>query len=381
MTLTLNIQLEQDEQPFRPPQSISGTVVVQSEAQLECEMLAVALQHASQVRADDDTIVLEQDYQNTLLVDPGNPQAWLSGQQPQQLFQGAWAPGQSQSYPFQLETPSPPGYLGTHFELTWLVHVHAMIRNSEGEQIHCTALQRVEIVRDTASPLPRDTPAALDQQALISAAAGPEIGLASQLISLTTYLGILILLGILPLVSGAGIVAFTLLKAAGAIDFEVLGGNNDAISLVFSGVAAFVFGCYMLPFLWRARHVDDMQLYVAPSPVRPGEKLQFVAMLHKTFLAEVDFLQIRMQGMEFAAGPGTDELQHSILDDQLELPASIGVRQGPWLMYCGEFDLPEDLPSSIQADFGQLEYRLECNAHNRDDDEPLVELEETINVV
>jgi hypothetical protein len=50
-------------------------------------------------------------------------------------------------------------------------------------------------------------------------------------------------------------------------------------------------------------------------------------------------------------------------------------------MLTGEFHLPHDLPASIEADFGDVEYTIHCECKGHHEQESLVTIEETVLVV
>jgi hypothetical protein len=59
----------------------------------------------------------------------------------------------------------------------------------------------------------------------------------------------------------------------------------------------------------------------------------------------------------------------------------VAVEEGPWLMLTGGLHLPHDLPASIEADYGDVEYTIHCECRGHDGLEPLVVIEETVRVV
>jgi hypothetical protein len=137
----------------------------------------------------------------------------------------------------------------------------------------------------------------------------------------------------------------------------------------------------MLPLMIDSMRGDDLQLYIAPRPLVPGDELQFVAMVRRTLADSISSIETRVTCRENAAGPGTEETSEVLFQLQLSIPAAAAVEEGPWLMLTGGFRLPHDLPASIEADFGDVEYTIYCECRGHDALEPLVSIEETLLVV
>ena len=137
----------------------------------------------------------------------------------------------------------------------------------------------------------------------------------------------------------------------------------------------------MLPLMLDSMRGDDMQLYITPRPLVPGDELQFVAMIHRSLADSFSEVTAHITCRENTAGPGTEETSEVLFQKQLAIPASVAVEAGRWLMLPGRLHLPADLPASITADFGDVEYTFLCECQAHDEPDPLVPIEETLLVV
>jgi len=381
MNTHLDIQLIVNQHQHRSGTPIEGRVLVTVHEPLDCKQLVIALQNTSRLLDDDGEVVLEQDFQQTLIVDPKRHGSWISGVDPCALYSGPWIVGRQHEYPFQLTAPQTAGYQGRHFQHHWLLQVHAVFVPESQETMHAMALHFLEITRGDPAGAEREIPAASNTLQLLEDARDPPLGMLEALLSYGSSILFILLFGLIPLVSGAAGVVLAILDTLKLFSLPFFDGNTDPVSLAITGACAFGFGCYMLPLMLDSMRGDDMQLYVAPRPLVPGEELQFVALVHRSLADSLSSVTARISCRENAAGPGVEETSELLFQKQLSIPASVAVEEGRWLMLCGRFHLPGDLPASIEADFGDVEYTIVCECHGHDDPEPLVSIEETLVVV
>ena len=381
MKSPLEIELTVNRHPHQAGSPIDGNLLVTTHESLHCHQLAIALQNSSCLLDGQGEVVLEQDFQQTLIIDPRDRKAWISGIDPIALFDGPWKAGTQYNYPFQLTAPSAAGYQGTHFQHGWLLHAHAMVQVEGEAQVHATAIHPLDITRGPHTLLEREIPPPDDTQQLLKDAHDPRAGFTETILAHGSSFLFLTLFGVIPLVSGGLAVVLAILDSTGIFTFPFFEGHSDTLSVVFSGLAAFGFGCYMLPLMLDSMRGDDLQLYIAPRPLAPGDELQFVAMVRRSLADSISSIEARVICRENAAGPGTEETSEILFQQQLSIPANVAVAEGPWLMLTGEFHLPHDLPASIEADFGDVEYTIYCECKGHNEQESLVAIEETVLVV
>ena len=377
----LDIQLIVEQHQHRSGTPITGQVIVTVDEPLSCKQLAIALQNTSRLLDDRGEVVLEQDFQQTLVVDPLRHNSWISGVDPCALYNGPWVTGRQYEYPFELMAPENACYLGRHFQYHWLLQAHVVFEPDCGEQMHATALHLLEITRGSPASIKRETTAASSTQHLIEDAMDPPLGWPEKLVSHGSSMIFLVLFGVIPLVSGAAAVVLAISDTLGLFTLPLFAGNADPISLAFTGICAFGFGCYMLPLMLDSMRGDDMQLYITPHPLVPGDELQFVAMIHRSLADSFSDITAHITCRENTAGPGTEETSEVLFQKQLSIPVSVAVEAGRWLMVPGRLHLPPDLPASITADFGDVEYTFLCECQAHDEPAPLVSIEETLLVV
>ena len=381
MNPPLEIELSVNRHQHQAGSSIDGNVLVTVHESLHCHQLAIALQNTSRLLDDQGEVVLEQDFQQTLIIDPRDSKAWISGIEPSALYDGPWAAGAQYNYPFQLTAPAAAGYLGRYFQHGWVLHAHAMIQQESEDQLHATAIHPLEITRSSHALLEREIPPPNDTQQLLEDAHDPPSGFTETILAHGSSFLFLTLFGVIPLVSGGLAVVLAILDTTGIFTLPFFEGHSDTLSVVFSGLAAFGFGCYMLPLMLDSMRGDDLQLYIAPCPLAPGDELQFVAMVHRSLADSISSIEAQIICRENAAGPGTEETSEVLFRQQLSIPVGVAVEEGPWLMLTGEFHLPHDLPASIEADFGDVEYTIHCECKGHHEQESLVTIEETVLVV
>jgi hypothetical protein len=377
----VEIELRVDQHRHRPGELIEGQVVVTVNQAVQCQQLAIALQNTSSLLDADGNVVLQQDHGQTLIIDPHRQESWLSGIDPQALFAGDWDTDKQYCYPIELTVPGPASYQGRHFHHGWLLQCHALFDTESNQQVHATAIHPLQVIRLDSAGLHREIPSASSVQQLMEDAKDPPVGVLQGLVSHGFSICFVLFFGLIPMFSGAIAVILAILDGLGMFTVPALQENTDTLSLVCTGVVSCGFGCYMLPLLLDSLRGDCMQLYIAPLPLTPGDDVQFVAMIHRSLASSVESVTARIACTEHGAGPGTEETCEVLYQQQVSLPANIAVQQGTWLLFCGKFHLPADLPASIEGDFGDIEYTIHCDCTAYDDPVPLVSIDEALLVI
>ena len=89
----LEIKLTVNRPQHRAGSPIDGNLLVTTHESLHCHQLAIALQNSSCLLDGQGEVVLEQDFQQTLIIDPRDRKAWVSGIDPSARYEGPWKAG------------------------------------------------------------------------------------------------------------------------------------------------------------------------------------------------------------------------------------------------------------------------------------------------
>ncbi len=307
----LVVECEQDS--YRPGEIIRGAVHVTVNAECTCNGLPLKLVWRTHGRGNrNNGIVTTQD-----------------------LYQGTWFPGDTHSYPFELEAPHGPyTYRGHNLNVDWYLEASADIPWA----FDPTASK--DILLEPGDTPPETPPGECGPVPELSeATAGAAIGA--------------IIAGVV-LVTGIGMVAAGLLiDSADLWPLSIFGG--------FACVFGLLVGFIAIRNSLAQRKLGPVSFAVAPLDLRRGDSVS--ATLHFSPQADVmlNSIKLRLRADEVVvSGSGTKKktYTHTVFDQEQILLEHEHKFPGDEVALEGSFEIPFDAPLSFFATSNKLRWKV-----------------------
>lgn len=321
----LRIEIESSDRIFTPGQTLRGHVEVDVNARCQCNGLTLTREWRTHGR--------------------GNRASGSSREMT--LFSGTWQPGETYSYPFEVEIPEsgPLSYHGHYLNVDWYLDARADIPWAFDPKAQAEVLV-----------VPGEEPCVGEAQgspALVASGVARNIVIGC----VVAFLSIFIL-------AGLGVSTFGVLTVFGLFD----GGWEIALIMIPFGLvfalAPIIVVLYLLRNVIARLKLGPVELSAEPAVAVAGDMVSFSVGFAPRSEAHINSVVATLRGKEVVvSGSGTNRSTHTnvLHAESQTLEAGGQIRALEQVSLQGELLLPGDAPASFSASDNALVWEVELH--------------------